>query len=209
MRIKKLGAAIVNVGLAILVGIAIFSLWLTYKYPAFKRLPLSTTTVIPSVDTAPVPPSAARAPATANSPARTIDWDDLLPAGERGKPVTMPAPLHGSLGENAEKAAQMTGSRVNLALNGEHVRLPGFIVPLELDARGRVRKLLVAPYVGACIHVPAPPPNQIVYVEVDAPVEANLYDPYWITGRMRVSWSKTAMATSVYTLRAEKIEPYK
>ena len=189
--------------------LTILSLWLSFKYPAFRRLPPRPTATAPGGDTARGPPSAAQAPAIADSPVRTIDWDDLLPADERGKPVAMPAPLHGSLGENAEKAAQLRGSSVNLALNGVHVRLPGFIVPLELDERGRVRKMLLAPYVGACIHVPAPPPNQIVYIELDEPAKTTLYDAYWITGRMRVSWLKTTMATSVYSLHAEKIEPYK
>ena len=209
MRLKKLRAVFVNVLLAIVVGMAMFSLWLTFKYPALKRLPSRATTTPPATDTQPGPPGAVHAPGTATSPARTIDWDDLLPAEERGKPIAIPAPLHGSLGENADKAAQLGGSGVNLALNGVRVRLPGFIVPLELDERGRVRKMLLAPYVGACIHVPAPPPNQIVYIELDEPVQTTLYDAYWITGRMRVSWSRSAMATSVYSLHAERIEPYK
>jgi len=47
--------------------------------------------------------------------------------------------------------------------NWQTVRIPGFITPLEIDGENVVEFLLV-PYVGACIHVPSPPGNQIIYV---------------------------------------------
>ena len=49
------------------------------------------------------------------------------------------------------------------ALNGQHVKIPGFVVPL--DASGEtVKEILLVPYFGACVHVPPPPSNQIVHV---------------------------------------------
>ncbi|HTR79973.1 MAG TPA: hypothetical protein VMH39_17795, partial [Gemmatimonadaceae bacterium] len=95
MRPKKLRVVFVNVLLAILVGMGMLSLWLTFKYPAFKRLPSRATTAPPVGDTQSGPPGIAHAPGAARPPARTIDWDDLLPADERGKPIAIPAPLHG------------------------------------------------------------------------------------------------------------------
>ena len=50
-------------------------------------------------------------------------------------------------------------------LNGKHVRIPGYLLPLELDGT-KVTEFFLVPYVGACIHVPPPPPNQIVHVKL-------------------------------------------
>ena len=42
--------------------------------------------------------------------------------------------------------------------------MPGFRLPLEFED-DKVSELLLVPFVGACIHVPPPPPVQIVHVE--------------------------------------------
>ena len=51
-------------------------------------------------------------------------------------------------------------------LAGKTVRIPGFTVPLE-DFASSATEFLLVPYVGACVHTPPPPPNQLVYVEMD------------------------------------------
>ena len=50
-------------------------------------------------------------------------------------------------------------------LDGQTVRIPGYLLPLELIG-DRVNEFLLVPYVGACIHVPPPPLNQIVSVKI-------------------------------------------
>jgi hypothetical protein len=50
-------------------------------------------------------------------------------------------------------------------LNGRIVRMPGYLLPLDVIG-AKVTEFLLVPYIGACIHVPPPPPNQIVYVKV-------------------------------------------
>ena len=82
--------------------------------------------------------------------------------------------------EKREAAA----SAVNEDLVGASVRLPGYVLPLELKDRKAVEFLLV-PTVGACIHTPPPPANQIVHVVYPEGIEVNgLYAPVWITGTM-------------------------
>ncbi len=49
-------------------------------------------------------------------------------------------------------------------LDGQQVKLPGYIVPLEVSEEGRTTEFLLVPYYGACIHVPPPPSNQIVHI---------------------------------------------
>ena len=56
-----------------------------------------------------------------------------------------------------------------MSLNGQYVKLPGYVVPLESDAGGLLSEFLLVPYYGACIHVPPPPSNQIVYVRLNKP----------------------------------------
>ena len=59
---------------------------------------------------------------------------------------------------------------VNTELDGQNVRIPGYLLPLDFDGK-KVTEFLLVPYVGACIHVPPPPPNQIVHVRPDEAVD--------------------------------------
>ena len=102
-------------------------------------------------------------------------------------------------------------------LDGAFVRLPGYALPLELSPDG-VLEMLLVPFVGACIHVPPPPPNQTVVVNLDEPfIVTDLYAPVWITGTLKVERSSRAL-TFVdgqadipvgYALHATTVEPYR
>ena len=48
-------------------------------------------------------------------------------------------------------------------LDGQTVKIPGYVVPLEA-IQDAMREFLLVPYFGACIHSPPPPANQIVHV---------------------------------------------
>lgn len=144
------------------------------------------------------------------APPRTLAWDDLLPAGQRDDFTSQPmAPSHDYLGEAGPAAPQVLNFDVNKELDGVEVRLPGFIVPLDL-IDGRVSELFIVPYFGACIHVPPPPPNQLVYVKLPRaiPVEQT-YNALMITGQLHVSTRSTRLAAAAYSMRVDSIEPYK
>ena len=71
-------------------------------------------------------------------------------------------------------------TRVIEAFDGKAIRIPGFIVPLEQNDEQKATAFFVVPYFGACLHMPPPPPNQILYVEYEEGIAVeNLYDPYW------------------------------
>ena len=104
----------------------------------------------------------------------------------------------------------------NQKLEGQLIRIPGFALPLEHKDMG-VKELLLVPYVGACIHVPPPPANQIVYVRLkDAHILESIYEPVWITGLLSLKSNKkmltlidgSAGIETAYTLNGFKIEPY-
>ncbi|MCV2886268.1 DUF3299 domain-containing protein [Aestuariibacter sp. AA17] len=92
--------------------------------------------------------------------------------------------------------------------DGKLVRIPGFVVPLEGSAT-ETKEFLLVPYFGACIHVPPPPPNQIVYVKFSegVPID-NLYDAIWVEGTLSTKGWSGDIATVGYTLEGIKIEPF-
>ena len=95
------------------------------------------------------------------------------------------------------------------SLDGQRVKLPGFVVPLEMDAES-INEFLLVPYYGACIHVPPPPTNQTVYVIAPSghPFEGELFDTVWVTGELTVEKYSNDMGDAGYRLRASSIEPY-
>jgi len=142
----------------------------------------------------------------ANSP-REISWDDLIPPG---------VPYAEIIGEGELDEANDTwrpiydanATKLNEALHGVFVRLPGFIIPLELGADG-VTEFVLVPYVGACIHTPPPPPNQLVLVRTIDPWPSDqLWDPVWVEGRMSTQLMSTEIAQTGYALTADHMEVY-
>ena len=147
---------------------------------------------------------------------RTLEWPQLIPAGA---PIIQPqlAPMHDlsqlsdALAAESAPAARQSAPNAPVvkALDGQQVKLPGYIVPLEVSEEGRTTEFLLVPYYGACIHVPPPPSNQIVHVfsEIGIKVE-ELYQPYWIEGPMKVQSSSSELAEAGYQMDAEKIYAY-
>lgn len=133
---------------------------------------------------------------------KTIDWDVLIPAGEKLLP-----PPQVSHDGNLASVPQPVGG-VNQKLDNQEVRIPGFVVPLEGDAK-KITAFLLVPYFGACIHVPPPPTNQVVYVSYPkgAPVD-DLWDAIWVKGKMRTVRSSHEMATASYSMAAVEVSVY-
>ena len=94
-------------------------------------------------------------------------------------------------------------------LNGKAVKIPGFMVPLE-DEQEAVTEFLLVPYPQACIHVPAPPPNQIVHVKMNRGQKAKVYyyEPIWAYGQLKIQKATSIYAESSYTLAGTKTEIY-
>lgn len=144
---------------------------------------------------------------------RTLDWVDLVPESERtGYDPAPPPAAHDYLtGESGGLAAmQVMDFKVNEKLSGQEVKIPGFIVPLELDDKGQVIEFFLVPYFGACIHVPPPPANQMVYVIMDKGISLDsMYSAYWISGKMTTRARTTSLGAAAYTLAGSLAEEYK
>ena len=106
-------------------------------------------------------------------------------------------------------ALQYQDYRVVDSLHGQTVRIPGFVVPFDLSIGGDLEEFLLVPYFGACIHVPPPPPNQIVFVKLsEARAIDNIWDPFWVEGVLHTERYDNDLGSAAYTLQAVKIEPY-
>lgn len=86
------------------------------------------------------------------------------------------------------------GAATNPELDGMSVKIPGYLLPLEFEDE-KVMEFLLVPYVGACIHTPPPPPNQIVHVTSEYGfMSSNLYAPVWVEGVIKNESGETALS---------------
>ena len=142
-----------------------------------------------------------------------ISWPDLLPASERATLDAMRSGA-GSAEDLAEYSSSsrdyQTGSfRTVERLDGRRVRMPGFLLPLDVTQRGQANAFLLLPYHGACVHYPAPPPNQIVYVTSIEPVAFDaLWDPVWVEGVLQIDRRATELAETAYSMTVESVSDY-
>jgi hypothetical protein len=90
-------------------------------------------------------------------------------------------------------------------LDGKRVRLAGYTTPVGFGEDETA--FLLVPELGACIHVPPPPPNQIVYVE-EAAGAPKMFEPVWVTGTLRADPVPTILADVGYRLEDVVAKPY-
>jgi hypothetical protein len=112
--------------------------------------------------------------------------------------------------------AEENNSRLVQDLDGKNVRIPGYVLPTEFSG-DKVVEFLLVPYVGACVHTPPPPANQMVHVKVDEGFASEgLFAPVWVTGQIKTAMSTQSISlndgtTEVeagYQIRASDIVPY-
>lgn len=139
--------------------------------------------------------------------AREITWEDLIPPGVPYAEIIGEGEMN-EVTDTWRPIFDSNATKLNAALHGAYVRLPGFILPLELGAEG-VTEFVLVPYVGACIHTPPPPPNQLVLVRSATPWPSeDLWDPVWVQGRMSTQLMTTEVAETGYAMTADTIEIY-
>ena len=92
---------------------------------------------------------------------------------------------------------------------GRGVKVPGYMVPLE-DWAGEVSEFLLVPYVGACVHTPPPPPNQLVYVKMEKGqrVPVSFWNPVWIHGTLTVEETTNLYGSVSFKMAGVSITPY-
>ncbi len=146
---------------------------------------------------------------------RTLQWDDLLPAGWDPRSALGGIDVSRIPEGSAEELELQRKMRkiwdtapVRAESEGQRVRLPGYVVPLEYST-GAIREFLLVPYFGACIHTPPPPANQIVMVRLQRPTRIRTMDACWVAGVLGIEQSTTDWGVSGYTLSGHQVDEYR
>ena len=166
-------------------------------------------------------------PALPTSAFTTIEWIDLMPEDDLDALLNPPSYVtdveDGSFEDQISSQIRNTltaasddryqqalvSTRIIPTMDGQAVRIPGFIVPLEFNDEQNVTQFFLVPFFGACIHVPPPPPNQIIFVNYPQGLKLNhLYDPFWISGILQTSLVENDIATAAYSLQMQSYEIY-
>ncbi|MEO1474741.1 MAG: DUF3299 domain-containing protein [Pseudomonadota bacterium] len=155
------------------------------------------------------------APVAASEEPLTLTWDDLLPEGEIEYLEELWAQdtylLHDTPENSAygTTAAQIGTFNVVEELEGKRVRLPGFVLPFEYVESGEISEFLLVPYFGACIHAPPPPPNQIVFVTTEKPMNlGGQWNPIWAVGTLRTTSNYNELGNAAYTIEIDSWDQY-
>lgn len=148
-----------------------------------------------------------------------IEWQDLIPPGLSGEEISaryaerLKAVDYGTDEASAlyeEMRAEYDPEAVNSELDGQTIRLSGFVAPLSYEDE-LITEFLLVPTFGACIHVPPPPPNQTVLVTLDTSEGLTIEDswgPVWVEGTMTVSATTTDLASASYTIASASSGAY-
>eukprot|EP01030_Chromulinospumella_sphaerica_P007121 gene7121-6964_t len=146
------------------------------------------------------------------------DWLELMPKSDQKALEAMPEIDHdspeangtftekGGMKQSKGLPAVMYSTKTVASMNDKDIRIGGYPVPLESDAKGRSTLFFLVPYPGACIHVPPPPPNQLVLVRYPKGLKLeDIYTPLWVTGTLKIEKVSNDLADAAYALDAAKV----
>lgn len=166
--------------------------------PAPAQAPSAQSNGLRADEIGSLPPSAEIPPGEV----RELDWLELMPADELEALQQAPVISH----DGSFKPLQMGSFRTVQAMDGIKGKIPGYIVPVETDAEGKLTEFFLVPYFGACIHVPPPPPNQIIHGRLAEGVEmTDIYAAYWIEGTLKAERFDNDIASTAYVMDVARV----
>jgi len=155
-----------------------------------------------------------------------VQWVDLIPKSDLDALLNPPQslnniaegsefdlipkdPVANSVEKAIEDSIALRSTKINAEFNQKDIRIAGFVVPVEYNDDQVITEFFLVPYFGACIHVPPPPPNQIIYVKYPKGLSLEvLYDPFWIEGQILTEVVENDLALSAYTMEAKGVKTY-
>jgi uncharacterized protein len=151
------------------------------------------------------------AAASAAEPAQ-IDWAELIPPQQKQRTVMRGVVQHDQIPDNfgnrpiGKYDPPKAEAPIREDLDGREVKMLGYVVPLRFEGT-KLKEFLLAPYQGACIHVPPPPANQIVFIDSKAGIDENaFFYPVRVTGTIRVTPMSTDLADVGYSMQDPTVE---
>ena len=106
------------------------------------------------------------------------------------------------------KKVEKAGLLINEKIVDKLIRIGGFMVPLDFDYGEKltVNEFVLVPDAGMCIHVPPPPPNQMILIKLDKPERVRyMYQPILVEGIIRNTLPIKEIYNSIYEMKAIKI----
>ncbi len=145
-------------------------------------------------------------PALSFADTREIEWNELMPEEESQAWIENQTSVDHS---GAGPSAVFQSSRTIGELDGQELRIAGFVVPVETTAEGKLKEFFLVPYFGACIHLPPPPANQIIYGRLENPIDMiNIWDAFWMEGTLNVEDVSNETADAAYTMDVDSLVLY-
>ncbi|WP_444946870.1 DUF3299 domain-containing protein [Microbulbifer sp. VTAC004] len=159
---------------------------------------------------------------------REVSWEELIPKDDLDALLNPPEyiddivegsaadsmPTTSTISEISEDEsryqAALTSTRIKPEFDNQQIRIAGFIVPIEFNDELTISRFLFVPYFGACIHLPPPPPNQVIHGRFPEGVQIEaLYEPFTIEGKLRTLKKESEFGTAAYSMEVDSIHPYK
>jgi hypothetical protein len=144
-------------------------------------------------------------------------WDELVDPGWNPEDIFKDLKIN-EMADNDQRYEEVVeefvrrwnNAPVNPNMDGKKIKIPGFVVPLDFEET-QISEFFLVPYFGACIHVPPPPPNQIIYVKSQKGIKnVEVMDIVWVYGILRTDrFEVEDLGLAGYTLPADIVEPYR
>ncbi len=100
---------------------------------------------------------------------------------------------------------------VNENLNGKKIQISGYIVGVD-SVQGEYNKLstfLFVPNAGTCIHIPPPPPNQTIFVEMKKAIKTDPFEPVILKGTIYLENGESEIASYFYRFVGDSVKKIK
>lgn len=148
---------------------------------------------------------------------RELDWKELAPDTEsEDKIIAKYQPLIDKIPEGGAGAkpiydkmiAEFNALPANPKLDGQKIKIPGYVTVLEQN-KGLVREFLLVPYYRACIHVPPPPLNNTLLIKLKKNQHLlldDIYLPVWVKGIIHTKTTRTDIATAGYLINNAEVK---
>lgn len=210
-QLKVILSFVLCIGLGLIFGSAIINYW-----PSLKQLVApspfvyftSNETLTSHYDKAQIMP---------------LNWTSLLPKKEQAlisryqqaPPAQnledMTAQVLRTINASTDKSYQDALMSTNTVkwFDNQIVSISGFIVPIDFYENKSAQNIFLVPYFGACLHFPAPPPNQMIFIQLEAGfTDLDITQAYTFTGQINLELFEDPMGTSAYTLDVVSIMPF-
>jgi len=136
---------------------------------------------------------------------RELEWRELMPASEAQAWIDSQT----AIDHTGVAAPRFQSVATVPELDGAEARIAGFVVPIETTADGKLSEFFLVPFFGACIHVPPPPANQIIYGRLAEPIDmVEIWDAFWMQGTLKVEDIRNDTADAAYTMDVESLRLY-